>query len=59
MIDYFVVDKGYLSPTATLVITLVGGMALVSSLIGGFVGINSIEKPKVLPLFCGMSTILA
>ena len=59
MIDYFVVDKGYLRPTATLVITLVGGMALVSSLIGGFVGNKLYRKnPKYVPLFCGMSTIL-
>ena len=59
MIDYFVVDKGYLRPTATLVITLVGGMALISSLIGGFVGNKLYRKnPKYLPLFCGMSTIL-
>ena len=59
MIDYFVVDKGYLRPTATLVITLVGGMALISSLIGGFVGNKLYKKnPKYLPLFCGMSTIL-
>ena len=59
MIDYFVVDKGYLRPAATLVITLVGGMALISSLIGGFVGNKLYKKnPKYLPLFCGMSTIL-
>ena len=59
MIDYFVVDKGYLRPTATLVITLVGGMALIGSLIGGFVGNKLYRKnPKYLPLFCGMSTIL-
>ena len=59
IIDYFVVNKGYLRPTATLVITLVGGMALVSSLIGGFVGNKLYKKnPKYLPLFCGMSTIL-
>ncbi len=59
MIDYFVVDKGYLRPTATLVITLIGGMALISSLIGGFVGNKLYRKnPKYVPLFCGMSTIL-
>ena len=59
IIDYFVVNKGYLRPTATLVITLVGGMALISSLIGGFVGNKLYKKnPKYLPLFCGMSTIL-
>ena len=59
MIDYFVVDKGYLKPTATLVITLIGGMTLLSSLIGGFVGNKLYEKnPKYLPLFCGISTIL-
>ena len=59
MIDYFVVDKGYLRPTATLVITLVGGMALLSSLIGGFVGNKLYRKnSKYLPLFCGISTIL-
>ena len=59
IIDYFVVEKGYLRPTATLVITLVGGMALISSLIGGFVGNKLYRKnPKYVPLFCGMSTIL-
>ena len=59
IIDYFVVNKGYLRPTATLVITLVGGMALISSLLGGFVGNKLYRKnPKYLPLFCGMSTIL-
>ncbi len=59
LIDYFVVDKDYFRPTATLVITLVGGMALISSLIGGFVGNKLYKKnPKYLPLFCGMSTIL-
>ncbi len=59
IIDYFVVDKGYLRPTATLVITLIGGMALISSLIGGFVGNKLYRKnPKYLPLFCGISTIL-
>ena len=55
MIDYFVVDKGYSKPIATLVITLVGGMALLSSLIGGFVGNKLYQKnPKYLPLFCGL-----
>ncbi len=59
IIDYFVVEKGYLRPTATLIITIVGGMALVSSLIGGFVGNKLFRKnPKYLPLFCGISTIL-
>ena len=59
MIDYFVVDKGYSKPIATLVITLVGGMALLSSLIGGFAGNKLYQKnPKYLPLFCGLSTIL-
>ena len=59
MIDYFVVDKGYYKTTATLVITLIGGMALLSSLIGGFVGNKLYKKnPKYLPLFCGVSTIL-
>jgi len=58
MIDYFVIDKGYLKTTATLVITLVGGMALLSSLIGGFIGNILYKKnPKYLPLFCGISTI--
>jgi len=59
IIDYFVVEKGYLRPTATLIITIVGGMALVSSLIGGFVGDKLFRKnPKYLPLFCGISTVL-
>ena len=59
IIDYFVVEKGYLRPTATLVITIVGGMALISSLIGGFIGNKLFSKnPKYLPLFCGISTIL-
>ena len=59
IIDYFVVEKGYLRPTATLIITIVGGMALISSLIGGFVGNKLFRKnPKYLPLFCGISTIL-
>ncbi len=59
MIDYFVVDKDYLRNTVILVITLVGGMALISSLIGGFVGNKLYRKnPKYVPLFCGMSTIL-
>ncbi len=59
IIDYFVVEKGYLRPTATLIITIVGGTALVSSLIGGFVGNKLFRKnPKYLPLFCGISTIL-
>jgi len=59
MIDYFVIDKGYYKTTATLVITLIGGMALLSSIIGGFIG-NKIykKKPKYLPLFCGITTIL-
>ena len=47
MIDYFVVDKGYLKATATLVITLVGVMVLISSLIGGFIGSKLYNKnPK-------------
>ena len=59
IIDYFVVEKGYLRPTATLIITIVGGMALISSLIGGFMGNKLFRKnPKYLPLFCGISTIL-
>jgi len=59
IIDYFVVEKGYLRPTATLVITIVGGMALISSLMGGFIGNKLFRKnPKYLPLFCGISTIL-
>tara|TARA_Y100000996_G_scaffold405666_1_gene381078 strand:+ start:5285 stop:6487 length:1203 start_codon:yes stop_codon:yes gene_type:complete len=48
-------DKG----TATLAITLVGGMALLSSLLGGFIGDKLYKKnPKFLPFFCGVSTIL-
>jgi len=59
IIDYFVVEKGYLRSTATFVITIVGGMALISSLIGGFVGNRLFKKnPKYLPLFCGISTII-
>ena len=59
MIDYFVIDKGFLKPIATLVITLVGGMALISSVIGGFLGNKLYKKnPKYLPLFCGISTVL-
>ena len=59
MIDYFVVDKGYDKTTATLVITLIGGMALVSSLLGGYFGNKLYRKnPKYLPLFCGVSTII-
>ena len=59
MIDYFVIDKGYDKTTATLVITLIGGMALVSSLLGGYFGIKLYRKnPKYLPLFCGVSTII-
>jgi len=59
LIDYFVMEKGYTKPTATLVITLVGGMAILSSIIGGTVGNKLYNKnPKLLPLFCGLSTIL-
>ena len=59
IIDYFVVDKGYSKLIATLVITLVGGMALISSVIGGFIGNILYKKnPKYLPLFCGLSSIL-
>ncbi len=59
MIDYFVIEKGYLRPTATLVITLVGGMALFSSLAGGYIGNRLYKKnPKFLPLFCGIVTII-
>ena len=59
MIDYFVIDKDYLKPTATMVITLVGGMALISSLIGGFIGNKLYKKnPKYVPLFCSISTML-
>ena len=59
MIDYFVIEKGYLRSTATLVITLVGGMALFSSLIGGYIGNRLYKKnPKFLPLFCGIVTII-
>ena len=59
MIDYFVIDKGYSKPSATLVLTLVGGMALLSSVIGGYVGNRLYRRdPKLLPLFCGFSTIL-
>ena len=59
IIDYFVIDKGYSKPIATLVITLVGGMALLSSLLGGYLGNHLYKKnPRYLPLFCGFSTIL-
>ena len=58
MIDYFVIDKGYSKTNATLVITMVGGMALLSSVIGGYFGNKLYKKnPKYLPLFCGLSTI--
>ena len=59
MIDYFVIDKEYDKAFATLVITLVGAMALVGSLFGGYLGNYLYKKnPKYLPLFCGISTIL-
>ena len=59
LIDYFVIEKSYLRSTATLVITLVGAMALLSSLIGGYLGNKLYNKnPRLLPLFCGISTIL-
>ena len=59
MIDYFVIDKGYHKGTATLVITLVGAMSLISSVMGGFIGNRTYSRnPKYLPLFCGFTTIL-
>ena len=61
MIDYLSSDNlGYdRDGTATLALTLVGGMAILSSLIGGFIGNKLYKKnPKYLPLFCGASTIL-
>jgi MFS family permease len=58
LIDYFVVEKEYPREIATMGITLLGGMALLSSLIGGFIGNKLYRKnPKYLPLFCGISTI--
>ncbi len=60
MIDYLSKNLGYdRDGTATLAITLVGGMAILSSLIGGFIGNKLYRKnPRYLPLFCGLSTIL-
>ena len=51
--DYFVIDKGYSKPIATLVITLVGGMALLSSLLGGYLG-NHLYKKN--PRYCLLYT---
>ena len=60
MIDYLSKNLGYeRDGTATFALTLVGGMAILSSLIGGFIGNKLYKKtPKYLPLFCGISTIL-
>ena len=59
LIDFLVIEKGYLKTTATLILTLIGGMAILSSLLGGFLG-NKIYKknPKYLPIFCGLTTII-
>ena len=60
MIEYLSSNLGYdRDGTATFAVTLVGGMAILSSLIGGFIGNKLYKKnPKYLPLFCGISTIL-
>tara|TARA_B100001029_G_C15063817_1_gene461353 strand:- start:2981 stop:4216 length:1236 start_codon:yes stop_codon:yes gene_type:complete len=59
LIDFLVIEKGYLKTTATLILTLIGGMAILSSLLGGFIG-NKIynNNPKFLPIFCGITTII-
>lgn len=60
MIDYLSSSLNYeRDGSATFAITIVGGMAILSSLIGGFIG-NRLYKinPKYLPLFCGCTTIL-
>ncbi|MDC2984678.1 MFS transporter, partial [Candidatus Marinimicrobia bacterium] len=60
MIDYLSSSLNYeRDGSATFAITLVGGMAILSSVIGGFIGNKLYKKnPKYLPLFCGFSTIL-
>ena len=60
MIDYLSFNLKYeRDGAATLALTIVGGMAILSSVIGGFVGNKLYNKnPKYLPLFCGLTTIL-
>ena len=60
MIDYLSQDLNYkIDGAATLALTIVGGMAILSSVIGGFIGNKLYNKnPKYLPLFCGLTTIL-
>jgi len=60
MIDYLSSNLNYARDgSATFAITIVGGMAILSSLIGGFIGNKLYKKnPKYLPLFCGCTTIL-
>ena len=59
LIDFLVIEKGYLKTTATLILTLIGGMAILSSLLGGFIGNKIYQRnPKFLPIFCGITTII-
>tara|TARA_B100001029_G_C15060841_1_gene458341 strand:+ start:1690 stop:2946 length:1257 start_codon:yes stop_codon:yes gene_type:complete len=59
MIDYLVINKGYSKSISTFVITLIGGMALISSVIGGILGNKLyLKNPKYLPMLCGTSTII-
>lgn len=59
LIDFLVVEKNYPKTTSTLILTIIGGMAILSSVFGGYLGNKIYRKnPRFLPLFCGITTIL-
>lgn len=59
LVDYYAQDKGYSVPTATLLVTGIGGAAILGGLLGGLIGNRLYNKnPAWLPLWCGATTLL-
>lgn len=57
--DFYSHDKGYSIQSATLLVMLIGGAAILGGFLGGLVGNRLYNRnPALLPLFCGATTLL-
>lgn len=56
--DFYAQDKGFSVEAATLIITAIGGAAILGGFLGGVLGSRLYERsPKYLPVFSGLTTI--
>lgn len=57
--DFYAQEKGYPVEVATLIVMAIGGAAILGGLVGGLVGGRLYNRdPRLLPLFCGLSTLV-